>query len=273
MQTNHLLLVGLLCVTIMGFFCGTISAQEPLAPGTKAAIVRAASAPYGVADVSLPTAKELIARNNEVMGGTEAWSRTATRTMKGLYQTEDSSNFFSIEILHKSPNKSLYKITYPNGVILREVCDGHSAWVEDANGGYHEFTGEALASRLRRSELLDRAKAFLLAATGKVTGMEKAGTHNTYVIEYSPEKNLVSRLYFDVDNGYVVHTEDVYAASNGPYTLKVDLDDYREVDGLKFPFRMKRTEKGVVLNIRLTQVKINVPIDDSVFLKPESSPK
>jgi hypothetical protein len=51
----------------------------------------------------------------------------------------------------------------------------------------------------------------------------------------------------------------------------VDLDDYREVDGLKFPFRMKRVEKEVVLNIRLTQVKINLPIDDSVFLKPESS--
>jgi zinc protease len=88
-----------------------------------------------------------------------------------------------------------------------------------------------------------------------------------------PEKNLVSRLYFDVESGYVVHTEDVYAGPNGPYTLKVDLDDYREVDGLKFPFRMKRAEKGAVLNIRLTQVKINVPIDDSVFLKPESSLK
>jgi hypothetical protein len=36
---------------------------------------------------------------------------------------------------------------------------------------------------------------------------------------------------------------------------------------------MKREEKGLVLNIRLTQVSVNVPIDDSVFLKPESAPK
>ena len=273
MQTKHLLLVGLLCVTMVRFLYGTINAQEALAPGTKASIVQAASAQNGGGETSLPTAKVLIAKNNEVMGGTEAWNRTATRTMKGLYQTEDSSTFLSIEILQKRPNKSLYKLTFPNGVIVREVCDGQSAWVEDVRGGYHQFTGEALASRLRRSELLDRAKAFLLAATGKVTGVEQVGTHNTYVIEYSPEKNVVSRLYFDVNSGYVVHTEDVYAGSDGPLTLKEDLDDYREVDGLKFPFRMKRAEKGAVFNIRLTQVRINVPIDDSVFLKPESSLK
>ena len=126
---------------------------------------------------------------------------------------------------------------------------------------------------MRYADFADRGKAFLLAATGKVTGQEKIGRHNTYVVEYTPEKNVVSRMYFDVDSGFVVHTEDTYSTKDGPYSVKLDLDDYREVDGLKVPYRMKRIEKGVVLNIRLVQVDVNAPIDDSMFLKPESAPK
>ena len=53
--------------------------------------------------------------------------------------------------------------------------------------------------------------------------------------------------------------------------MKLDLDDYRDIEGMKFPFRMKRTEKGAVFNIRLTQVIINPTLDDSLFLKPEFS--
>jgi len=41
------------------------------------------------------------------------------------------------------------------------------------------------------------------------------------------------------------------------------------VTGLKFPFRMKRTEKGAVILIRITQVTVNPPLDDTLFLKPD----
>src|SRR5712671_4447878 len=73
----------------------TLSNWTDVGPKALRRSLGVASAPSGIADVSLPTAKDLIAKNNEVMGGAEAWSRTATRTMKGLYQTEDSSTFFS----------------------------------------------------------------------------------------------------------------------------------------------------------------------------------
>ena len=257
-----------LCVLIMGICSGPIQAQQvqtqltdpPDAPGV------AASRP---ADAPLPGAKELLAKNDEAVGGMEAWSKSTTRKMKGVYQTEDNSMFLAIEILQKSPNKSLSKLTLPNGVSVREVCDGQNAWIETSLGGYQAFTGAALASRLRMAQFQDRKKLEAVAATGKVLGTEKVGAHNTYVLEFSIDKNLQSRLYFDADSGLVVRSIDTVATADGPYTVKLDLDDYREVDGLKFPFRIKRTEKGAVMNIRLTQVVLNPAIDDSTFFKPE----
>jgi len=205
------------------------------------------------------------------MGGRAAWSRLTSQRMTGIYQTEDGSRYFTIEILAKSPNKTLYKLTSPDDAVIRDVCDGHSAWLEDPHGGYHEFTGPALVSHLRRSEFLDRGKVLLLAATGKVTGTVKVGPYLTYVVEFLSDKDITSRVFFDSDSGYMVRAEDTYATPDGPYTVRVDFADYRAIDGMKFPFRMRRSEKGSVFFIRLTQLKNNVYIDDSAFLKPESS--
>jgi outer membrane lipoprotein-sorting protein len=224
-------------------------------------------------DAELPSLKEILDRAEKAVGGEEAWKSVNTRLMKGVYQSEDSSAFVAMEIYQKSPDKTLYKMKLPQDIVMRDVCDGKSAWIEDPRGGYHEYSGAALASRVRRSQFSEQANMILIAATGKVLGVEKAGAHNAYVVEYSPQKNETAKLYFDTESGLEIRTEDTFQSSEGPYVVKLDMDDYREVDGMKFPFRMKRTEKGAVINIRLTQVKNNYPIEDELFAKPVSAPK
>jgi hypothetical protein len=222
---------------------------------------------------TLPTTKDLLQKYESVTGGHDVWSSFHSRSMKGVYQTEDGSGFAGIEVLNKEPNMSLSKITLSNGVVIREVCDGKSAWIEDPRGGMHSITGAALASRIRRSNFNDRATMLLVAITGHVTGTEKVGTHNTYVMEFSPEENITSKLYFDAQSGLVVRADDVIRTKEGDYKVETYMDDYRQVDGAYFPFRMRHVEKGSVFTVRMTQIKNNVPIDDTVFLKPESAPK
>jgi len=271
-KTQRILMVSL-WVVASGFLPKTLEAQQAEARAEGADEAAVARPPmHAKSNVpALPSLNEVLEKSVDAVGGKDAWSRATSRRVKGLYQTEDSSTFLAIEILQKSPNKSLKKLTFPNGLVLREACDGQSAWVEDWKGGYHPYTGAALAVRLREADMLVNLKTILSASGGKLTGIEKVGVHSAYVVELPPQKNLSSRMYFDADSGYVVRTEDVYTTSEGPYVVKIDLDDYRDVDGLKFPFRMKRTEKGAVLSIRITQVTVNPEIDDSVFLKPESS--
>jgi zinc protease len=273
MRKTRRILMVLLWAATAGFLPRLLKAQqtEARADATKEAAV-AATPTHAKSDVAaMPSVKDVLVKSVEAVGGQDAWSRATSRRVKGLYQTEDSSTFLAIEILQKSPNKALKKLTFPNGLVLREVCDGQAAWVEDWKGGYHPYTGAALAVRLKEAAMLVNLNTILSASEGKLTGIEKVGAHSAYVVELPAQKNLSSRMYFDVDSGYVVRTEDVYTTPEGPYVVKIDLDDYRDVDGLKFPFRMKRTEKGAVLSIRITQVTVNAAIDDSIFLKPESA--
>jgi outer membrane lipoprotein-sorting protein len=254
----------------------SVTSQTPAA--TDAAMVAAkvpstVAAPALKADAALPTLKEILDHAQQAVGGADAWKAVNTRMMKGVYQSEDSSAFVAMEIYQKSPNKTMYKMKLPQEIILRDVCDGKTAWFEDPRGGYHEYNGAALASRVRRSQFSEQAQLVLIAATGKVVGVEKAGTHTAYVVEYSPERNEKAKLYFDTESGFEVRSEETYTTPEGAYHVILDMDDYRDVDGLKYPFRMVRSEKGSVIKIRLTQVKNNYPIDDSLFAKPASAPK
>ncbi|HLZ12491.1 MAG TPA: hypothetical protein VKP58_07885 [Candidatus Acidoferrum sp.] len=222
-------------------------------------------------DAPVPSLKEILTRAEKSMGGSDAWKKTNTVMMKGVLQSEDSSAFVAIEIYKKAPDKSLLKMKLPQDLEMREVCDGKSAWLEDPRGGYHEFKGAELESRLKRSEFSEQAKMILLAATGKVLGADKIGLHTVYVVEYSSQKNETTKLYFDQESGLALRSEETLARPDGNFTTRLDMDDYRDVDGMMVPFRMKRTEKGSVIKIKLTQVKNNFPIDDEMFVKPATA--
>lgn len=253
-------------------FAAHLAAQNPSSNATPVTPVSSVTKvdPVGT---SLPSTQDLLQKFETVSGGRSVWSGFTTRYMKGIYQTEDASGFAAIEVFSKSPNKALFKITFSNGVVIREVCDGKSAWIEDASGGTHMIAGAALESRIRQSNFNDRTDALLMAVTGKVLGTEKVGAHTAYVLEFSPQKKLTSKIYFDTESGFPVRTDDTLHREDGDYNVETYMEDYRAVDGAYFAFRMRHVEKGNVFTLRLTQLKNNVPVDDSVFLKPASAPK
>lgn len=265
----------LLAASVVAF--SAVLADQALAQDQQSAAATAVSPVSSVTPVNpaktLPTTKELLQRYEAAIGGREAWSKYTSRYIKGLYQTEDASGFASIEIYSKTPNKSLSKITFANGLVLREVCDGKAVWLEDPSGGMHEVTGPALQSRLRHANFNDRTDALLMAVTGRVLRTEKVNTHDTYVLEFSPEKKILSKIYFDQETSLAVRADDTIHRDDGDYKVETYLDDYRPVDGGLFPYRMKHVEKGNVFTIRITQVKNNYPVDDTLFLKPASAPK
>ena len=54
----------------------------------------------------------------------------------------------------------------------------------------------------------------------------------------------------------------------GLNATQIDYSDYRDVGGIKFPFQYKFSWLDGRDNYKLTDVKVNVPIDDSRFGKP-----
>jgi len=60
-----------------------------------------------------------------------------------------------------------------------------------------------------------------------------------------------------------------YAGSKvGRMPTQIDYSDYRDVAGVKMPFKIKVTWLDGLENIELTDVQLNVPVDAAKFGKP-----
>jgi hypothetical protein len=262
-KTSLVILCALAAILVWG---GQSAGQE-----TARATAVSGENPAASADTEnrpLPGVQEILKKYEAASGGREAWSSFTTRSLKGIYQTEDESSFAAIETFNESPDKSFTKIAFPNGLTVREICDGKSAWLEDPRGGIHEFTGAVLESRVRSANFNGRAAALLMALTGRVLGIAQVGPHSAYIVEFTADKKTTSKIYFDITSGFAVRVDDAFHRDEGDYTVVTYLDDYRPIEGAYFPFRIRHVEKGNVFTVRVTQIKKNPPVDESIFLKP-----
>ena len=83
--------------------------------------------------------------------------------------------------------------------------------------------------------------------------------------------NRQERLFFDAETGLLLRRITYTTTTIGMIPEQIDFEDYREVDGIKFPFtvRISSIEVGNPISTRtFTNIKLNAPVDDSKFNKP-----
>lgn len=77
-------------------------------------------------------------------------------------------------------------------------------------------------------------------------------------------------LYFDQKTGYLIRTVRYAASPIGRMPTQVDYDDYRDVNGIKLPFKYTFAWLDGRDSFQLKDVKLNQPIDAAKFGRPAS---
>src|SRR5262249_37413631 len=98
----------------------------------------------------------------------------------------------------------------------------------------------------------------------KVSG-ERYEVREMLVLE-APRNGQPRLFYFDASSGLLMRTEERDQTSK--VISATEYDDYREADGIKIPFVIHQIEDAHFV-IKLAEVRQNVVIDDSVFVKPK----
>ena len=88
-----------------------------------------------------------------------------------------------------------------------------------------------------------------------------------------PDKKR-ERLFFDAETGFLVRRIVYTETPIGLVPDQTDFEDYRDVDGVKVPFTIKSYAVGGFSTAvrKFTEVKFNVPVEDSRFNKPAGTP-
>jgi predicted O-methyltransferase YrrM len=208
---------------------------------------------------ALSTLDHILERYIQALGGRAAIERLTTRKCTGrfvddLSWTDPPVQTHPLKALAKIPDKWVTTIQVPKG-IEQNGFDGRIGWKVNPD-------------RIERDDRMNRSwLGYLLNPQGAL-----------YIREYFPGMTLrakdISRgrevylvenktehmLYFDVESGLLTQIGSSW-----------ELQDYREVDDVKFPFHIATSRKGGKSYFAIDKIEHNIPIDEKQFTIPDAA--
>jgi hypothetical protein len=221
---------------------------------------------------ALPSADEIFSKYAAALGGQTAIDKLKSRTAKGTI-TQANGNSFQFELSQAAPDKFYLLFTTPQGTIERGF-NGQVGWEKTARG-VREITGTELINLKAANGLFSLLKLKEQYSRPPRVRKDKLGDHDVYIVDGTTIENRRMRLYFDAASGLLLRRITTMPTIVGIIPDQIDFEDYKDAEGLKFPFsaRAAALEVGNPTSTRtFTEVKLNVPVDESKFNMP-AAPK
>jgi outer membrane lipoprotein-sorting protein len=250
---------------------GAARAEKPKAQGAAAAKPAAAAK-----KVSLPkkTGEQIFADFLAASGGQAAYDRVKSTVMVGKMTMAAQGLNGDLRMEFKAPGK-FHAVQEIGGFGKAEQgFDGKVAWSKDPLNGLRVLSGaelEQAKQQGRQNQAFNWRDLY-----SKVEALEPRLVNGApaYVVRATPKSGKAPQtMYFDAKSRLLVRTDQVIDSPNGKIPTESYLSDYRTVDGLKTPFKLRQVVGGGVAEVVMTftSVKNNVPVDDAVFAKPEET--
>ena len=224
------------------------------------------------------TAEEIIEKSIAAMGGRAAFDKIKTRSMTGTIAliTPVGDLPGTIEIVNARPNKvrTLIKADLSSvgagPLEIDQRFDGQNGYVLDSMSGNREMSGNQL-DNIRNQGFPHGFLNYKDAGFSvKLQGKEKHGSGEAYVLVFEPAKGSTIRQFVDAKTMLPVSyslTVNVPQAG-GDIEQTTTLEDYRDVDGVKIPFKLSSTSSVQSFTVTLDKVAHNITVDEKLFSKP-----
>jgi zinc protease len=247
-------------VALMGFSAQAQGTAQP-APATGATPTAAT-----------PTADQVLDHYVNAIGGRAAWTKLNSRVSKGTIEIPAMNNLSgTVEIHEKAPNSMLAVITL-SGAVFEQGFDGTMAWSDDPQNGLRVLSGAELDDAKREADFYHPLDLKKLYAKMTVTGTEKVAEHDAYVIEAASAGGDPDKMYFDTQSGLLVRAVNHRHTPDGVAVFQAEVEDYKDVDGIKLPFTVHQTSAESAFTIRFTEIHHNLQLADEQFAKPAAEP-
>jgi len=218
----------------------------------------------------LPSVEQILSHYVQALGGKAAMDRLTSMTLTGTVEVPSAGLSGKAEMITRAPNKYLLKVDITGIGAFTQGYDGTAGWSQDPINGLRDITGVELAQLKREADFHREAHMKEVYTKLAVTGREKVGTSDAYVVEATPPEGGSEKLYFDTQTGLLVRTDAVSRSPQGEIPAEVYIEDYKEVNGVKVPLTVRQVTSVVTSLIRFTDVKPNLEVEPNKFSKPSS---
>lgn len=204
------------------------------------------------------TAKSIVDRYFEVIGGADKARKVKTMLVKSTSKDTPTRSFDFIT-KYKNPNK-FYQETAEKGEVF-------SKYAFDGKKGYSIYEGKVEDVGEEQIDELKNVHKYIFPdfdyAKGKLMGIAEVRGEKCYLIDYKGAK-----VYYSVDSGLRVVVIELGKDEEGKIIpmLKTYTSEYKEVDGLKFPFKTREVRPYVrSAKMNIQEIIINKGVTDKDF--------
>lgn len=212
-----------------------------------------------------PSPDQLLDKYVQALGGANAVDRVTTRVMKGTI--DFSGHSFPIDIYCKAPDARISFAHMGEGDSVT-AFNGREGWLGMPGRPLREMHGSDLDGASIDADLHLPTHLKQMFSDMRVRGTGKIGEQGAYEVVGRREGKPPIRLYFDQQSGLLVRLVRYGDTALGLMPTQIDYSDYRDVNGLKVPYRWTLARPSGRFTIQASEVQQNIPVDDAKFVKP-----
>ena len=218
------------------------------------------------------SANQIFDKYIQALGGADRLAKLTSYVAKGSYSGFDTSlEKIPVEIYAAAPNQ-MTMITHLATGVNTKAFDGRSGWIAGPDTPMPLVTLTAgNLDRARLEAMLSFPTAIRQAFEEWKVGVALIGDQGVQVVQGFTGGQPAANLYFD-DSGLLVRLVTWTQTPVGFVPTQIDYADYREVAGVKIPFRRTVSQTYMRMSIELSEVQPNVPIDRTRFAQPAPVP-
>ena len=214
------------------------------------------------------SADEIFDKYLQALGGTERLAKFSSFSARGTYAGFDTAFAkVPVELFAKAPNQQTMIVRQVNGISTR-TFDGRNAWMAGPDTPLPLLTlTEGNLDRARLEGIVAFPTGIRQAFPRWRVGRTAIDDREVRVVQGIGAAQALANFYFD-DAGLLVRLVRWTRTPAGFVPTQVDYADYRDVAGVKMPFRRTVSQTYMQMNVELTDVQPNVSIDAARFARP-----
>ena len=209
------------------------------------------------------TAETVLQDYVTAIGGMKAIS--GIKDMTTVMTADIGGNPLEIAVQQKLPNKFTNTVSMQGMVMEKSVFNGTAGMVT-SRGQSVPMPPEKVAESKVSNVIIAESKFKELGVKTKLIGIEMINNKKAYAMEIELPSGKKSTSYFDLESSLKVREVSTESQGERSMTISVDLSNYTEVNGVKFPH--KQSVSGMMpvpLIMEVKELKVNSNIEDSAF--------
>ncbi|MFN7941059.1 MAG: aspartyl protease family protein [Thermoanaerobaculia bacterium] len=215
----------------------------------------------------LPPAEEVLRHWADALGGRERLA--AVRSVHLVSRLEMAQLPGSYESWDTARGEHRDVVEIPGLFRQENVFDGARGWVRDPSGKVHELAGADLADQVTTAYLATWSWLLSGRLAGEAVTVAEDDAHAAYVVTFRPKGGTPVAITLDRTT-WLPRRQDQREAD---HTVTQTFDDWREVRGVKFPWRTRQSTGDPKYDFLFTvdRIELDGEIGARAFAVPEES--